>query len=149
MPNGGSDHCGYCRHNRVNIGRTPTRDERAGAAFCTVRNVTIRVSLWTYCANHYVDDRTPIGPMFTAYGDHERIPRHDGLREIAVAACRVCGAPSHGNEGVEVTDGRLGVLQFCGGRHYVRWWKQAHPGVPLTWDLDPPPRDAAGGSAHD
>ena len=65
MPNGGSDHCGNCRHNRINIGRTPALEQRLGPSSCTV------------------------------------------------TACVLCGA-----------------------RHYVRWWKQAHPGVALKWDYE-------------
>ena len=38
--------------------------------------------------------------------------------------------------GVEVVDENLGVLQFCGTKHYVRWWKQMHPGESLAWDVD-------------
>lgn len=30
MPNGGSDHCGSCRHNRVNVGRQSKMEERLG-----------------------------------------------------------------------------------------------------------------------
>lgn len=33
----------------------------------------------------------------------------------------------------------LGTLRFCGNRHYVRWWKQMHPGETLRWDRDAAP----------
>jgi FimV-like protein len=134
--------CGYCRHNRINIGRTSTSEERHGPAFCTIRNVDVPIgaSSFTYCANHYVEDKTPIGPMFRSYDDdtHERIPYHGASRPrlCATLACKLCGAPSKEGAGVEVTDEKLGALQFCGSRHYVRWWKQMHPGEALMWDSD-------------
>lgn len=138
MANGGSDHCGNCRHNKVNIGRTATREERLGPAFCSVRNTEVRSSWYTYCANHYVDTKTPIGPMFGISGEHDRVPYHEGCRPrgMTVSACALCGAASIEGEGIEVTDPRISVQQFCGSRHYARWWKQMHPGEPLKWDCD-------------
>ena len=102
----------------------------------------MRAATWTYCANHYVGEKTPIGPMFGSFGDHERIPYHGTSypRACTTSACKLCGAPSREGEGVAVTDERLGALQFCGSRHYARWWKQANPGEPLMWDCDAEPR---------
>ena len=136
MPNGGSDHCGNCRHNRVNIGRTPTMDERRGPAFCTVRGVEIRSSMSTYCANHYVPDRTPIGPIYAEHDEHDRIPYLGGKRPRSanVARCEVCGGASKDAWGVEVERAGGGMLGFCDSRHYRRWWKDQHPGESLKWD---------------
>jgi FimV-like protein len=138
MPNGGSDHCGNCRHNRVNIGRTSTMEERLGPAFCMVRNFTVRSSWWTYCANHYVSDKTPIGPMFGDHNDGDRVPYHGEIypRACTTVACSVCGAASKEKEGIEVSGEKLGVVQFCSSAHYVRWWKRMHPGETLKWDCD-------------
>ena len=138
MPNGGSDHCGNCRHNRVNIGRASTREERLMAAWCTIREQAIRSSTSTYCANHYREACAPIGPLFGTVDEHQRVPYHGVCypRPGGGAACQVCGKPSGPTEGVEVADERLGTLEFCSARHYVRWWKQAHPGEPLLWDAD-------------
>jgi FimV-like protein len=139
MPNGGSDHCGNCRHNRVNIGRESTRDERSGPAFCAVRNVEIPASGSTYCANHYTGERAPIGPIFSEHGEHVRIPYHDGARPkwSNSGACEICGSAPPGPDGV-VIPASAGPLHFCGAPHYVRWWKQSHPGEALTWDADTP-----------
>ncbi len=138
MPNGDSDHCGNCWHNRVNVGRASTLEERRGPVFCTVRNVAVQSGWHTYCANHYVNDKTPIGPMFGCDGEGERIPYHGACYpgSCTVAACTVCGAASKERMGIKVTDEKPGVLQFCGSLHYVRWWKQMHPGEPLRWDCD-------------
>ena len=142
MPNGGSDHCGNCRHNRVNVGRESTPEERRGTAFCTIRNVEVRASYNTYCANHYESIREPVGPMYASLGDHERIPYHGASRpgQAEVARCLICGNP--GERGVQVADAALGALEFCGAPHYARWWKQAHPGEALRWDCDKPPLSA-------
>ena len=140
MPNGGSDHCGNCRHNKVNIGRAATLEERGGSALCMVRNFTVRSSWHTYCANHYVSDKTPIGPMFGSHMDGERVPYHGETypKPCTTVACTVCGAASKETEGIEVSDATLGAVQFCGGAHYVRWWKKMHPGETLKWDCDAP-----------
>ena len=156
MPNGGSDHCGNCRHNVPKVDGVATYAQRRDSAFCTVRNVSVRTvagSGTVYCANHYLDDKTSVGPMFQSWGDHERIPYHgygvNNPHGCTTSACALCGAPSKQEErGVEVVDEKLGVLQFCGTRHYVRWWKQVHPGVSLKWDVDAPPQES-GNSAHD
>ena len=141
MPNGGSDNCGNCPHNVPKVAGTATHEQRRESAFCTVRNVAVHASLWTYCANHYVSEKTPIGPMFGSVVDHERIPYHGGdrPRSCVTSACKICGAPSKEKEGVQITDERAGVLQFCSGRHYVGWWKQEHPGELLKWDCDVEP----------
>ena len=146
MPNGGSDHCGNCRHNVPKVDGAATREQRRDSAFCTVRNVAVRASTYTYCANHYVEDKTPIGPMFGSYNDHERIPYHGvSYPHMCTAlACKLCGAPSKEGGGVKVTDEKLGVLQFCGSRHYVKWWKQMHPGEALKWDCDVEPPAKSG-----
>jgi FimV-like protein len=140
MPNGGSDNCATCRHNRVNVGRQSTPEERRAPAFCTIRNVEVRASHHTYCANHFKSLRVPLGPMYTSHCDEERIPYHGSSppREAETARCALCGGGSADRPGVHVQDAALGPLEFCGPRHYVRWWKQAHPGEALVWDCDAP-----------
>ena len=140
MPNGGSDHCGNCRHNRVNIGRESTREERGAPAFCTVRNVEIRATHSTYCANHYTRLKVPLGPIYAEHGDRERIPYHGGVRPrpAQVSRCHLCGNASRASDGVELPDA-AGTLHFCGAAHYARWWKQSNPGQRLRWDPDAPP----------
>jgi hypothetical protein len=139
MPNGGSDHCANCRHNSPRVASPASREDRRDHAFCTVRNVAVRASTSTYCANHYVDDKQPIGPMFGALDDHERVPYLGSAYPYphTATACLKCSAPSQAGQGVQVTDSNGRLLQFCGARHYVRWWKHAHPGESLKWDCDP------------
>jgi len=139
MPNGGSDHCGNCRHNRK-VQENASRDERFLKAFCTVRGVPVRHSSYTYCANHYVDEREPIGPMFGALLDHERVPYYGAApaRICTARACAVCGKAGGENAGAEVTHATLGIVRFCGAPHYAQWWKAQHPGVPLKWDCSVP-----------
>ena len=146
MPNGGSDHCGNCRHNGVNVGRDSTLKERMEQpAFCTVRGVEIRQTTTTYCANHYKEFTTPIGPIYAETADEQRIPYHGDVRprRAEVARCFVCGGasqplPGQPMSGVELAEPSQGTLHFCGAAHYARWWKQAHPGEALKWDADAP-----------
>ena len=147
MPNGGSDCCGPCRHNGPKVDGVATHEQRTHSAFCTVRHVAVRAALSTYCANHYVDDKSPIGPMYASGYDEERIPYHGAFRPdlCTASACKLCGAPSNEQQGVEVIDEKLGALQFCGSHHYVKWWKQMHPGEELRmgWETDAgPPKES-------
>jgi FimV-like protein len=54
-----------------------------------------------------------------------------------VFSCHVCGSASSAPTGVKLA--AAGPLFFCNAAHYVRWWKQAHPGETLKWDCDAPP----------
>jgi len=81
MPNGGSDCCGTCWFNAKNKGEAGydhTHDPEAD--FCTIRNLAIEDSFYTYCGNHPHRrphrDPIPIGPVYT--GDS------DGTRELWV-----------------------------------------------------------------
>ena len=76
--------------------------------------------------------------MFGDHNDADRVPYHGEIypRACTTAACSVCGAASKEREGIEVSDEKLGVVQFCGSAHYVRWWKRMHPGETLKWDCD-------------
>lgn len=116
----------------------PSREDRRDRAFCTVRSVAVRASTATYCANHYLDDTSPIGPMFGTFLDHERIPYLGSSypHSCTATSCLLCGAASPAERGVQVKDADGGVREFCGPQHYVRWWKAAHPGERLKWDCD-------------
>jgi hypothetical protein len=70
MPNGGSDNCGTCWFNAKNkgeAGHAHLRDPEP--SFCSIRNLPVEYSLYTYCSNHPhrrpERDRIPIGPVFT------------------------------------------------------------------------------------
>ncbi len=70
MPNGGSDCCGTCWHNRANGGEAgfPPSDRPRVPSFCEIRDLDIPDPFYTYCANHPyhrpVRDPIPIGPVF-------------------------------------------------------------------------------------
>lgn len=80
MPNGGSDCCGTCWHNRVNEGKAGY--ERPGEAkgvkdYCEIRGLAIQSPFYTYCANHphRMPDggEVPVGPVYTgdSFGNRE------------------------------------------------------------------------------
>lgn len=105
MPNGGSDCCGACWHNRVNEGKAGY--ERPGEArgvkdYCEIRGLEIETAFYTYCANHphHMPEggNVPVGPVFT--GDS------NGNREIWV-------------ESPDTEEIRLGLLNMLEGIEHV------------------------------
>lgn len=79
MPNGGSDCCGTCWFNAKNKGDAGySHASEPELAFCTIRDLPIENSFYTYCGNHPhrrpQRDPIPIGPVFT--GDSS------GIREF-------------------------------------------------------------------
>ena len=70
LPNGGSDCCATCWHNRPNGGKAgrPPGDRPAGRSYCEIRQLDIPSPFYTYCANHPNHrpgrDPIPIGPVF-------------------------------------------------------------------------------------
>ena len=70
MPNGGSDCCGTCWHNRANGGEAgiPNRDGPRCPNYCEICRIDIPNPFYTYCANHPhhrpIRDPIPIGPVF-------------------------------------------------------------------------------------
>src|SRR5262249_47844871 len=74
MPNGGSDCCGTCWFNSANRGRVGYQKLEPGAEVrCIIRNVSIEVPFWTYCANHPHHNpariEEPIGPVYEDAGE--------------------------------------------------------------------------------
>ena len=92
MPNGGSDCCGTCWHNRVNEGKSGY--ERPGEAkgvkdYCEIRGIAIESAFYTYCANHphRMPDggEFPIGPIYMGDSNGNRgvwvpSPDTEGIR---------------------------------------------------------------------
>ena len=69
MPNGGSDCCGTCCHNRSLEGKQGISNFNPDiASYCEIRNLDIEDPFYTYCANHPAHrpnrDSIPIGPVF-------------------------------------------------------------------------------------
>ena len=73
MPNGGTHHCGNCRHFTNNI--------------CKLRNEDIEISHWTTCRNWNSCELKPIGVIMAIVGEvknraisYHTIPYFNGLR---------------------------------------------------------------------
>ncbi len=70
MPNGGSDCCGTCPFNGVNLGRVGYPETETENFNCEIRKFRISNAFYTYCDNHPrrnpLWDRTPRGPVWSA-----------------------------------------------------------------------------------
>ena len=139
MPNGGSDNCGECRHNRANHERPDLREnhfaEFCMKSYCTLRDLDVSGNpFWTYCANftHTSDPwgraRDPQRIEGSVYsqgcpGDgYARIPwhRNSAPRVPVSTKCCICGR--NAKEGIEIIHNGE-TLGFCTNQHYVQWWK--------------------------
>jgi hypothetical protein len=73
MPNGGSDCCGTCCFNSTHPGQSGYfRNPDEGETRCVIRDLTIDVPFWTYCANHPHHNlervELPVGPVYHGSG---------------------------------------------------------------------------------
>ena len=79
MPNGGSDCCGTCWFNIVNINKKKAykaearQEKELPKAKCLIRDLDIPDPFWTYCANHPHHThpkkiKVPIGPVYVNDG---------------------------------------------------------------------------------
>ena len=71
MPNGGSDCCGTCCFNAVNIAKANGQSEQEKTEpYCTIRHFSPETPFWTYCANHphHNLNKTPV-PVGSVYED--------------------------------------------------------------------------------
>ena len=69
MPNGGSDCCATCWHNRSLGGKRGSSNfDHDIPSHCEIRNLDIENPFYTYCANHPYHrpnrDTIPIGPVY-------------------------------------------------------------------------------------
>jgi hypothetical protein len=124
MPNGGVDNCGECVFNP-----DPARALIVGGpGRCEIRGIVTSRPFWTYCANFHTGARVPNGPVFAGFDEFGRLPWH-GDRQPDYnqgddGPCEVCDqTPS-----VLTLPGPTRLLLFCGGDHYLVWWRQANPG---------------------
>lgn len=140
MPNGGSDCCGNCIHNRAvqEIGR-PKRDQFekfAELSYCTLRDVNITHPFWTYCRNRRSGGRRrnpsvqeqPIGWIFASglyENSYVRIPWNGPNEPHANVATECCTCGRKTDRGITV-EHEGATLGFCTNRHYVEWWKTIH-----------------------
>lgn len=129
MPNGGTDNCMNCSHNKANssLHDIKTGDRFTRTPFCTLRNVPVYDRAWTYCKNfthRKTESIEASGPIFSTgqWGPgYVRIPWY-GLIETrlrAIASCVVCGEASEKGISLVLNDGKL--IEFCTNDHYTEW----------------------------
>lgn len=134
MPNGGPDNCANCRFNQ----------EPDPIGYCSLRDVSILNTHWTYCrdftnvhASEPLLPKTPTGPIF-ACGSYEgsvgyvRIPWFGKIAPTfnVPVECWVCGRNVPGGIEIHVRDRTFG---FCTNRHYIDWWKLEHEDAKIDY----------------
>jgi hypothetical protein len=131
MPNGGTDNCMNCHHNRANQPSENTKAARRDTriSFCNLHQIPIRNRAWTYCTNigkRNADPRLPVFSVGISKEGYDRIPwfgRTKPATERRVRSCTVCGQPS--SNGIEISDRPLGSrVRFCSNEHYRRWHEE-------------------------
>ena len=139
MPNGGSDCCGNCSHNRAVQEKDHQKTEQhirfRKQNHCTLRDVSIRNPFWTYCRN-FADAYWPglprrdgqlNGPIFKGglFEGYVRIPWNDKNEPLisVPVKCSVCSRET--NDGIALKHEEA-TLGFCTNRHYVQWWTTIH-----------------------
>ena len=142
MPNGGTDNCMNCPHNRVNkVACDPKAASRfSRQAFCTVYQIPIASQAWTYCRNT-LDLKPglnqPVYRMGLREGGYSRVPIF-GLRPIDVGEpisdCHVCGGEANAGIVVELAN-ESKTLSFCCNGHYCDWHDKKTSGRNLR-DID-------------
>ena len=135
MPNGGTDNCMNCSHNRANSSLQDIKagDRHSRIPFCMLRTVPVYDRAWTYCRNFThkrPEAAEPIGPIFAngQWGPgYVRIPWYDfsepSLREVT--SCAVCSEPNEKGISIVLSDGRL--IEFCTNEHYMDWVEKNPP----------------------
>lgn len=139
MPNGGPDCCGNCGFNKAvqEMGHPhPDQSDRFWKlSHCTLRNLRIINTFWTYCHNfrygkHLVDGNEDISPEGWVYASglyegYVRIPWHGDSAPAVSVPCTssVCGRTT--SRGITVPH-RGKEIGFCTNRHYIEWWKTIH-----------------------
>ena len=99
MPNGGTDNCGNCPHNKRNqISPNPkTAQQATRLHFCTVHDIPLSDAYWTYCDNIYTttpDRQIPINTIGVRSEGYARVAwlGRTAPQEVSnISACVVCG----------------------------------------------------------
>lgn len=131
MPNGGTDCCMNCRHNKANQQshdvKSVMRDTRL--TYCTMHNVPIRSRAWTFCrniSNETPDPLIPIAASGRFEGWYTRIPWYGLVApqvDVPVEACDICGNSQE--KGIILDFKTLHpALQFCCNDHYKEWFEK-------------------------
>ena len=128
MPNGGTDNCMNCSHNRANqqLINVKTAPSQTRLAFCTVHQIPVLDHAWTYCANINESDPNVTVPINSVglYSDgYTRIPwlgRTPPVRQGQIASCAVCLTSV--TKGLIIESEALGLnVAFCSNDHYTEW----------------------------
>lgn len=131
MPNGGTDNCMNCSHNRANQQpvNVKTAPSQTRLGFCTVHQIPIWDHAWTYCANINESDpdvTVPINSVGLYSDGYTRIPwlgRTAPFRQGQIAICVVCLKSA--TQGLIIESEALGLnVAFCSDDHYTEWHLQ-------------------------
>lgn len=154
MPNGGSDNCMRCLHNRAvqKFGQgslaMPTHESgQRGAyfdlAYCEFHDVNLTHSAWTYCRHNTSFFKEPetakelladqpvltegqLGAIWASgLGDYPKIPWHGKAEPKVYVSCVCTVCENKTDKGIIVMhDGE--EVGFCSNDHYIDWWKTKH-----------------------
>ena len=131
MPNGGTDNCMNCSHNRANqqLINVKTAPSQTRLAFCSVHQIPVWEHAWTYCANINESSPDVTVPIYSVglYSDgYTRIPwlgRTAPVRQRQIVSCEVCLTSV--TQGLIVESEALGLnVAFCSNDHYAEWHLQ-------------------------
>ena len=131
MPNGGTDNCMNCPHNRANqtTANVKTAPRYTRLPFCAVHHIPIWDHAWTYCKNIGSIDpdiTVPINTVGLHAEGYSRVPwlgRTAPARHEGVASCAVCG--DSGDEYLQINSVPLNLnVAFCSNEHYRQWHKE-------------------------
>ena len=151
MPNGGTDCCMNCPHNRANdpITNPKSVNRNTRVPYCMVNDVVISNRAWTYCSNIYSQIADPNVPIFTngiSSEGYRRIPWFgliEPLTDVVVDSCDVCrGGVASGIKLIESNDVRH---HFCSNDHYVQWVSERGDDSPIVINKPPLHQSAATG----
>lgn len=133
MPNGGTDNCMNCPHNRAN--HTPinikTALRRTRVPFCTVHQIPVWDHAWTYCSNYAKEEPNIYSPIYASglyESGYARIPWlgfAEPVRNFAVTKCETCGNSTESGLLMEVPELEVRA-EFCCNDHYHHWWQEQY-----------------------
>lgn len=150
MPNGGSDCCGTCAFNGVNLGKVQYPPEGSSSFFCEIRKFLIEDPFWTFCNNHPrrnpLWSRIPIGPIWAAVyvsyntkpmskdikippelippvgdGSYSRIPYYQFKRPVQEGRGICQVCAEQCTYSISLSMDE-GRILFCSAAHYFEWW---------------------------
>ena len=140
MPNGGTDNCGNCPHNKRNqISPNPkTAQQATRLHFCTVHDIPLSDAYWTYCDNIYTttpDRQIPINTIGIRSEGYARVAwlGRTAPQEVSnISACVVCGTEAKGRDGLRIIIPRLEIDAIaCCNEHYSTWLRETSARIPF------------------